>query len=217
MKHKIMLSKEGKTAHVSIDPESVPQAEGVLFAFFPHIHVLVTVRWFSPLLLGLMIKSPWSRVSIIFSAWLKLILWKLGKGIQVQIFETFWILQDLLQSSGWVGVFCRLIVLQSVHSHLASPLVRLRVDARSIQNLNSTDKLDDALRVRMGNGLVHVHSNLIYPVDEFTVKSAEQIFLHHMFLRCVANSLSTSSTPTAGTEDSCSSSLTALLMSSMII
>lgn len=41
----------------------------------------VTVRWFSPLLLGLMIKSPWSRVSIIFSAWLKLILWKLGWAI----------------------------------------------------------------------------------------------------------------------------------------
>lgn len=41
----------------------------------------VTVRWFSPLLLGLMIKSPWSRVSIIFSAWLKLILWKFGWAI----------------------------------------------------------------------------------------------------------------------------------------
>lgn len=41
MKHKIMLSKEGKTAYVSIDPESVPQAERVLFAFFSHIHMLV--------------------------------------------------------------------------------------------------------------------------------------------------------------------------------
>lgn len=41
----------------------------------------VTVRWFSPLLLGLMIRSPWSRVSIIFSDWLKLILWKLGWAI----------------------------------------------------------------------------------------------------------------------------------------
>lgn len=58
----------------------------------------VTVRWFSPLLLGLMIKSPWSRVSIIFSAWLKLILWKLGWAITRFIYagetvgtqETWW-------------------------------------------------------------------------------------------------------------------------------
>ena len=35
----------------------------------------------------------------------------------------------------------------------------------------------------MGDGLVHVHSNLIDTVDKFTVKSTEQIFLHHMFLR----------------------------------
>lgn len=59
-----------------------------------------------------------------------------SKGIQVQIFETFWIFQDLLQSSGWVGVFCRLIILEGVNSHLASPLVSLRVDTRPIQNLN---------------------------------------------------------------------------------
>lgn len=48
---------------------------------YPFLTFQVTVRWFSPLLLGLMIKSPWSRVSIIFSAWLKLILWKLGWAI----------------------------------------------------------------------------------------------------------------------------------------
>lgn len=38
-----------------------------------------------------------------------------------------------------------------------------------------------------------------------------------LFMYSVASSLSTSSTPTAGKEDSCSSSLTVLLMSSMII
>ncbi len=60
----------------------------------------------------------------------------LSKGIQVQIFKTFWIFQDLLQSSGWVGVFGRFIVLEGVHCHLASPLISLRVDTRSIQNLD---------------------------------------------------------------------------------
>lgn len=59
-----------------------------------------------------------------------------SKGIQVQIFQTLWIFQDLLQSSGRVGIFCRLIILEGVHSHLASPLVCLRVDTRSIQNLD---------------------------------------------------------------------------------
>lgn len=47
----------------------------------------------------------------------------------------------------------------------------------------TTDVLDQALSVRMGDGLVHVHSNLIDTVDKFTVKRTEQIFLHHMFLR----------------------------------
>lgn len=48
----------------------------------------VTVRWFSPLLLGRMIRSPWSKVSIIFSAWLKLMLWKLGWAITRFIYAT---------------------------------------------------------------------------------------------------------------------------------
>lgn len=47
----------------------------------------------------------------------------------------------------------------------------------------TTDVLDQALSVRMGDGLVHVHSNLIDTVDKFTVKRTEQIFLHHMLLR----------------------------------
>ena len=46
-----------------------------------------------------------------------------------------------------------------------------------------TDILDHALSVRMGDGSIHIHSNLVDTVDEFTVKSREQIFLHHMFLR----------------------------------
>lgn len=37
----------------------------------------------------------------------------------------------------------------------------------------TTDILDKALSMRMGNGLVHIHSNLIDTVDEFTVKSTE--------------------------------------------
>lgn len=47
----------------------------------------------------------------------------------------------------------------------------------------TTDVLDQALSVRVGDGPVHVHSNLIDSVDEFTVKSREQILLHHMFLK----------------------------------
>lgn len=47
----------------------------------------------------------------------------------------------------------------------------------------ATDVLDQALSVRVGDGSVHVHSHLIDTVDEFTVESREEIFLHHMFLR----------------------------------
>lgn len=37
--------------------------------------------------------------------------------------------------------------------------------------------------MRVSDSLVHVHSDLIHTVDEFTVKSREQVFLHHMLLR----------------------------------
>lgn len=67
------LSKKKCFSH----PKYLPV--GLKFILF--LTFQVTVRWFSPLLLGLMIRSPWSRVSIIFSAWLKLILWKLGWAI----------------------------------------------------------------------------------------------------------------------------------------
>lgn len=33
--------EENEWSHFTVDPESVPQAEGVLFAFFSHVHVLV--------------------------------------------------------------------------------------------------------------------------------------------------------------------------------
>lgn len=46
----------------------------------------------------------------------------------------------------------------------------------------TTDKLDQTLSVRVGDGPVHVHSNLIDTIDEFTVKRTEQILLHHVFL-----------------------------------
>lgn len=47
----------------------------------------------------------------------------------------------------------------------------------------TTDILNETLSVRMSDGLVHVHADLIDTVDEFTVQSREQIFLHHVFLR----------------------------------
>lgn len=37
--------------------------------------------------------------------------------------------------------------------------------------------------MRVCDGSVHIYSNLINTVDELTVKSIEQILLHHMFLR----------------------------------
>lgn len=43
--------------------------------------------------------------------------------------------------------------------------------------------LNQALSVRVSDGSVHIHSHLVDPVDEFTVKGTEQILLHHMFLR----------------------------------
>lgn len=47
----------------------------------------------------------------------------------------------------------------------------------------TTHILNQALSVRVCDGSVHIHSNLINTVDELTVKSIEQILLHHMFLR----------------------------------
>lgn len=47
----------------------------------------------------------------------------------------------------------------------------------------ATHILDQALSMRMSDGLVHIHSNLIDAVDEFTVKGREQVFLHHVLLR----------------------------------
>lgn len=44
---------------------------------------------------------------------------------------------------------------------------------RALPRPQTTDVLDQALRVRMGDGLVHIHSNLIDTVDEFTVQSRE--------------------------------------------
>lgn len=43
--------------------------------------------------------------------------------------------------------------------------------------------LNQALSVRVSNGSVYIHSHLIHPVDEFTVQSAEQILLYHIFLQ----------------------------------
>lgn len=70
-----------------------------------------------------------------------------SKGVQVEIFQALWILQDLLQRSGRVGVLCRLIVLQGVHGHLASPLVRLGVDTGSVQNLDVGIGADSKKRI----------------------------------------------------------------------
>lgn len=37
--------------------------------------------------------------------------------------------------------------------------------------------------MRVSDGLVHIHSDLIDTVDEFTVKSRQQVFFHHVLLR----------------------------------
>lgn len=47
----------------------------------------------------------------------------------------------------------------------------------------TTHILNQALSMRVCDGSVHIYSNLINTVDELTVKSIEQILLHHMFLR----------------------------------
>lgn len=47
----------------------------------------------------------------------------------------------------------------------------------------TADILDQALSVGMGNRSVHIHTDLVDPVDEFTVESVKQLLLHHMFLR----------------------------------
>lgn len=46
----------------------------------------------------------------------------------------------------------------------------------------TTDILDQALSVSMSDGSIHVHSHLIDTVNEFTVKSREQILFSHVFL-----------------------------------
>ena len=63
---------------------------------------------------------------------------------------------------------------------------RIYADLKEVGALprtQTTDKLDQALSVRMSDRPIHVHSNLIDTVDEFTVKSRKQILLHHLFLR----------------------------------
>lgn len=47
----------------------------------------------------------------------------------------------------------------------------------------STDVLNQALRVGVGYCSVYIYTDLIDPIDEFTVKSVKQILLHHMFLK----------------------------------
>lgn len=53
----------------------------------------------------------------------------------------------------------------------------------ALPRAQTTDVLHQALGVRVGNGLVHIHAHLVNAVDEFTVQGREEIFFHHMFLR----------------------------------
>lgn len=46
----------------------------------------------------------------------------------------------------------------------------------------ATDILDQGLAVRMGNGTVDIHPDLIDPVDEFTVQGVKQLLFHNMLL-----------------------------------
>lgn len=46
----------------------------------------------------------------------------------------------------------------------------------------ATDILDQGLAVRMGDGTVDINTNLIDPVDEFTVQGVEQLLFHNMLL-----------------------------------
>lgn len=46
----------------------------------------------------------------------------------------------------------------------------------------ATDVLDQALGVRVSNGSVHIHTNLIHPVYKLTVESAQQLLFHYMLL-----------------------------------
>lgn len=62
----------------------------------------------------------------------------------------------------------------------------MRICLKQVRTLpwsQATDILDQALSMRVSDSLVYVHSDLIHTVDEFTVKSREQVFLHHMLLR----------------------------------
>lgn len=53
----------------------------------------------------------------------------------------------------------------------------------ALPRAQTADVLHQALGVRVGDGLVHIHANLVNAVDEFAVQGRQQIFLHHMFLR----------------------------------
>lgn len=46
----------------------------------------------------------------------------------------------------------------------------------------ATDILDQGLAVGMGDGAVDINTNLIDPVDKFTVQGVEQLLFHNMLL-----------------------------------
>lgn len=72
------------------------------------------------------------------------------------------------------------------HRYRGCEVFQVNPDLEEVGTLplpQTTDILDQALSVGMGDRSVHVYPDLVDPVDKFTVESVEQILLNHVFLR----------------------------------
>lgn len=54
---------------------------------------------------------------------------------------------------------------------------------RAFPGSQTTDILDEALCVGMSNGPVHIHADLVHPVNELTIQRAQQFLLHYVLLK----------------------------------
>lgn len=58
------------------------------------------------------------------------------KSVQVQIFQPLGTFKDFFQSSGWICIFCCVIIFKGIDCHFSCPLVRFWVNSRTVEHFN---------------------------------------------------------------------------------
>ena len=59
-----------------------------------------------------------------------------GECVQVEIFELFWVLEDLLERTGWIAFAWIVVVLERIDGHLPRPFIGLRMHSGAVQHLD---------------------------------------------------------------------------------